>query len=45
MAERHVFHRATVTRIVKETADSRTYVLAPEEQPFSYHAEIGRAHV
>jgi 3-ketosteroid 9alpha-monooxygenase subunit B len=38
MAERHVFHRATVTRIVKETADSRTYVLAPEEQPFSYRA-------
>jgi 3-ketosteroid 9alpha-monooxygenase subunit B len=38
MAERHVFHRATVTRIVKETADSRSYVLAPEEQPFSYRA-------
>ena len=38
MAERHVFHRATVTRIVKETADSRTYVLAPEEQPFFYRA-------
>jgi 3-ketosteroid 9alpha-monooxygenase subunit B len=38
MAERHVFQRARVTRIVKETADSRTYVLAPEEQPFSYRA-------
>ncbi|MDT5310956.1 MAG: 3-ketosteroid 9alpha-monooxygenase subunit [Mycobacterium sp.] len=38
MAERHVFQRATVTRIVKETADSRTYVLAPQEQPFSYRA-------
>ena len=38
MAERHVFQRATVTRIVKETADTRTYVLAPHEQPFSYHA-------
>ena len=38
MAERHVFQRATVTRIIKETADSRTYVLAPEEQPFSYRA-------
>src|SRR6202044_503087 len=38
MAERHGFHRAPVTRIVKETADSRTYVLAPEEQPFSYRA-------
>jgi 3-ketosteroid 9alpha-monooxygenase subunit B len=38
MTERHVFQRATVTRIVKETADTRTYVLAPHEQPFSYHA-------
>ncbi len=38
MAERHVFQRATVTRIVKETADSRTYVLAPEDQPFHYRA-------
>jgi 3-ketosteroid 9alpha-monooxygenase subunit B len=38
MAERHVFQRATVTRIIKETADSRTYVLAPHEQPFSYRA-------
>jgi 3-ketosteroid 9alpha-monooxygenase subunit B len=38
MADRHVFQRATVTRIIKETADSRTYVLAPEEQPFSYRA-------
>lgn len=38
MADRHVFHRATVTRVIKETADSRTYVLAPEEQPFSYRA-------
>lgn len=38
MAERHVFQRAIVTRIIKETADSRTYVLAPGEQPFSYRA-------
>ena len=38
MADRHVFHRATVTRVIKETADSRSYVLAPEEQPFSYRA-------
>jgi 3-ketosteroid 9alpha-monooxygenase subunit B len=38
MVERHVFQRATVTRIIKETADSRTYVLAPQEQPFSYRA-------
>jgi 3-ketosteroid 9alpha-monooxygenase subunit B len=38
MSERHVFQRATVTRIVKETADSRSYVLAPQQQPFSYRA-------
>jgi 3-ketosteroid 9alpha-monooxygenase subunit B len=38
MAERHVFQRATVTRIIKETADARTFVLAPHEQPFSYRA-------
>jgi 3-ketosteroid 9alpha-monooxygenase subunit B len=38
MVERHVFQRATVTRIIKETADTRTYVLAPHEQPFSYRA-------
>ncbi len=38
MVERHVFQRATVTRIIKETADTRTYVLAPQEQPFSYRA-------
>jgi 3-ketosteroid 9alpha-monooxygenase subunit B len=38
MTDRHVFHRATVTRIIKETADTRTFVLAPDEQPFSYRA-------
>jgi 3-ketosteroid 9alpha-monooxygenase subunit B len=38
MADRHVFHRATVTRIIKETADSRTFVLDPHEQPFTYRA-------
>jgi 3-ketosteroid 9alpha-monooxygenase subunit B len=38
MGERHVFQRATVTRIIKETADARTFVLAPHEQPFSYRA-------
>ncbi|WIM86110.1 ferredoxin--NADP reductase [Candidatus Mycobacterium wuenschmannii] len=38
MAERHVFQQARVTRIVKESADSRTYVLAPAEQPFTYKA-------
>ncbi len=38
MTERHVFQQATVTRIIKETADTRTYVLAPHEQPFAYRA-------
>jgi ferredoxin-NADP reductase len=38
MAERHVFQQATVTRIIKETADTRTFVLAPHEQPFNYRA-------
>src|ERR1700756_2802090 len=38
MAERHVFQRATVTRIIKETADTRTFVLTPHEQPFAYRA-------
>lgn len=38
MAERHVFQRATVSRIIKETADTRSYVLAPHEQPFHYRA-------
>jgi 3-ketosteroid 9alpha-monooxygenase subunit B len=38
MAERHVFQQATVTRIVKETADTRTFVLEPHEQPFAYRA-------
>jgi 3-ketosteroid 9alpha-monooxygenase subunit B len=38
MAERHVFQQATVTRIIKETADTRTLVIAPHEQPFAYRA-------
>ena len=37
MAITHVFHRATVTRIVKETPDACTYVLVPDE-PFPYRA-------
>ncbi|HEY7053604.1 MAG TPA: ferredoxin--NADP reductase [Mycobacterium sp.] len=37
MAITHVFHRATVSRIIKETADARTFVLAPDE-PFPYRA-------
>ncbi|MEZ0366622.1 2Fe-2S iron-sulfur cluster-binding protein [Mycobacterium sp. pUA109] len=38
MAITHVFQQATVTRIIKETADARTFVLAPQEAPFSYRA-------
>jgi ferredoxin-NADP reductase len=38
MAERHVFQRATVSQIIKETADTRTFVLDPHEKPFSYRA-------
>ncbi len=38
MAVTHVFQRATVTRIVKETADAYTFVLNPHEGPFSYRA-------
>lgn len=38
MAVTHVFQRATVTRIVKETADAYTFVLAPHEGTFPYRA-------
>jgi 3-ketosteroid 9alpha-monooxygenase subunit B len=38
MAKPHLFHRATVSRIIKETADARTYVLAPDQTPFPYKA-------
>ncbi|BBY05717.1 ferredoxin--NADP reductase [Mycobacterium noviomagense] len=38
MAELHVFQQATVTRVIKETADTRTFVLAPHQQPFHYRA-------
>jgi 3-ketosteroid 9alpha-monooxygenase subunit B len=38
MPKPHLFHRATVSRIIKETADARTYVLAPDETPFPYRA-------
>jgi 3-ketosteroid 9alpha-monooxygenase subunit B len=37
MAITHVFHRATVARIIKEAADARTFVLTPDE-PFPYRA-------
>lgn len=33
-----LFQRATVTRIVRETADARTFVLEPHEGPLSYQA-------
>lgn len=36
MARPPLFQRATVTRIVKETDDARTYVLAPHDGPFTY---------
>jgi 3-ketosteroid 9alpha-monooxygenase subunit B len=38
MARPPLFQRATVTRIIKETADARTLVLAPHEGPFAYEA-------
>ncbi|MEV6658184.1 ferredoxin--NADP reductase [Nocardia fluminea] len=38
MARTPLFQRATVTRIIKETADARTFVLAPHEGPVSYLA-------
>ena len=43
MAKPHLFQHATVPRIIKETADTRTYVLAPHDTPFPYRA--GRSHV
>ena len=38
MARPPLFQRATVTRIVKECADARTYVLAPHDEPIAYRA-------
>lgn len=38
MARPPLFRRAKVTRIVKETPDTRTFVLEPEDGPFSYQA-------
>src|SRR3954466_9292289 len=38
MVKPHLFQHATVSRIIKETADARTYVLAPHETPFPYKA-------
>ncbi|OAA29649.1 flavodoxin reductase family protein [Frankia sp. EI5c] len=33
-----LFQRATVTRVIRETADTRTFVLAPSTGPFTYRA-------
>ncbi|WP_405137900.1 2Fe-2S iron-sulfur cluster-binding protein [Nocardia sp. NBC_01388] len=38
MARPPSFQRATVTRIIKESADSRTFVLAPHDEPLDYQA-------
>ena len=38
MARPPLFQRATVTRIVKETDDARTYALAPLDGPFTYRS-------
>jgi 3-ketosteroid 9alpha-monooxygenase subunit B len=38
MARPPLFQRATVSRIVKESADARTYVLAPHDGPLPYRA-------
>lgn len=38
MPELHAFQQATVTRVIKETADTRTFVLAPHQKPFRYRA-------
>lgn len=38
MARPPMFQRATVTRIVKESVDARTFVLRPHEQPITYRA-------
>lgn len=33
-----MFERATVTRVIHETPDARTFVLAPQGEPFRYRA-------
>ncbi|MFI1464342.1 ferredoxin--NADP reductase [Nocardia carnea] len=38
MARPPLFRRAKVIRIVKETPDTRTFVLEPDDGPFSYQA-------
>jgi ferredoxin-NADP reductase len=38
MASPRGFLRATVTRVIRETADARTFVLEPHDGPFDYRA-------
>lgn len=38
MSRPPMFERATVTRIIQETADARTFVIAPHGGPFTYRA-------
>ncbi|MGW3285909.1 2Fe-2S iron-sulfur cluster-binding protein [Streptomyces sp. NPDC001002] len=38
MASPALFRRATVVKVVEETSDARTFVLAPHEGPFAYQA-------
>lgn len=38
MSRPPLFERATVTRIIHESADARTFVLAPHQGPFTYRA-------
>lgn len=38
MASLRGFQRATVARVVPETADARTFILTPHEGPFTYRA-------
>ncbi|MEV0248116.1 ferredoxin--NADP reductase [Nocardia sp. NPDC050712] len=38
MARPPSFQRATVTRIIKESADSRSFILAPHDEPLVYQA-------
>ena len=38
MSRPPMYQRATVTRVIKETADARTFVLTPEDGPIDYRA-------
>ncbi|MGI5460314.1 2Fe-2S iron-sulfur cluster-binding protein [Streptomyces sp. CA-249302] len=48
MASPALFRRATVVKIIEETADARTFVLDPHDGPFTYQAGqfcVFRVHV